>query len=99
MRAHICLECQARDNFEPYRFADKTGKTVSFSHDYLGGGINPPMTRSVIDFEGGGRGLFDMVDRDPEECKVGLEVEMTFRKTPLGAGSSSYFWKCKPIRE
>jgi len=99
MRAHICLECQAKDNFEPYRFADKTGKTVSFSHDYLGGGINPPMTRAVIDFEGGGRGLFDMVDRDPEECKVGLPVEMTFRKTPLGPGSSSYFWKCKPVRE
>jgi len=98
MRPHICLECQAKDNFEPYRFADKTGKTVSFSHDYLGGGINPPMTRAVIDFEGGGRGLFDMVDRDPEECKVGLPVEMTFRKTPLGAGSSSYFWKCKPVR-
>jgi hydroxymethylglutaryl-CoA synthase len=99
MRAHICLECQAKDNFEPYRFADKTGKTVSFSHDYLGGGINPPMTRTVIDFEGGGRGLFDMVDRDPEECKVGLPVEMTFRKTPLGAGFNSYFWKCKPVRE
>ena len=99
MRTHICHECQAKDNFEPYRFADKTGKTVSFSHDFLGGGINPPMTRAVIDFEGGGRGLFDMVDRDPEECKVGLPVEMTFRKTPLGPGSSSYFWKCKPVRE
>ena len=99
MRAHICLECHARDNFEPYRFADKLGKTVSFSHDYLGGGINPPMTRAVIDFEGGGRGLFDLVDRDPEECKVGLPVEMTFRKVPLGAGSTSYFWKCKPVRE
>ncbi|MEE8353300.1 MAG: 3-oxoacyl-[acyl-carrier-protein] synthase III C-terminal domain-containing protein [Dehalococcoidales bacterium] len=99
MRAHICLECQTRDSFDPYRFADKTGKMVSFSHDFLGGGVNPPMTRAVIDFEGGGRGLFDTVDRDPDECKVGLEVEMTFRKTPLGAGSSSYFWKCKPIRE
>jgi len=99
MRAHICLECRTKDNFEPYRFADKTGKTVSFSHDYLGGGINPPMTRAVIDFEGGGRGLFDMVDRDPEECKVGLPVEMTFRRIPLGPGSTSYFWKCKPVRE
>jgi len=39
-----------------------------------------------------------MVDRDPEECKVGLPVEMTFRKTPLG-DFNSYFWKCKPVRE
>lgn len=93
MRAHICLECQEKDNFDPYRFADKKGKVVTFSHDFLGGGIDPPMTRSVIDFEGGGRGIFDTVDRDPDECKVGMEVEMTFRTT------GGYFWKCKPIRE
>ncbi len=99
MRAHICIECQARDNFELYRFADKTGKVVSYGRDYLGGGVNPPMTRAVVDFEGGGRGMFDMVDRDPEECKVGLALEMTFRRTRAGGGSYSYFWKVKPIRE
>jgi uncharacterized OB-fold protein len=93
MRAHVCLECQEKDNFDLYRFADKKGKVVTFSHDYLGGGVNPPMTRSVIDFEGGGRGIFDTVDRDPEECEVGMEVEMTFRTT------GGYFWKCKPVRE
>jgi len=99
MRAHICVECQAKDSFEPYRFADKTGKVVTFSHDYLGGGINPPMTRAVIDFEGGGRGLFDLVDRDPEECKVGMDVEMTFRMTRTADNAKSYFWKIKPVRE
>jgi len=98
-RAHVCLECQAKDDFEPYRFADKTGKVVSFSHDYLGGGIDPPATRTVVDFEGGGRGLFDMVDRDPEECKVGMEVEMTFRKIRYALGTHTYFWKCKPVRD
>ncbi len=99
MRAHVCLECQAKDNFEPYLFADKTGKVVSFSHDYLGGGIDPPATRTVVDFEGGGRGLFDMVDRDPEEVKVGMEVEMTFRKIAYVSGVHNYFWKCKPVRD
>ena len=93
MRAHICLKCQEKDNFDLYRFADKKGKVVTFSHDFLGGGVNPPMTRSVVDFEGGGRGIFDTVDRDPDECKVGMEVEMTFRTT------GGYFWKCKPVRE
>jgi hydroxymethylglutaryl-CoA synthase len=98
-RARVCLECQAKDEFEPYRFADKRGKVVSFSHDYLGGGIDPPATRTVVDFEGGGRGLFDMTDRDPAECKVGMEVEMTFRKLFSVAGTHSYFWKCKPVRD
>ncbi len=99
MRAHVCLECQAKDSFEPYRFADKKGRVVSFSHDYLGGGIDPPATRTVVDFDGGGRGLFDMVDRDPAECKVGMEVEMTFRKVRSAPGSNAYFWKCKPVRD
>ena len=98
MRAHVCLECQAKDEFDPYRFADKRGSVVSFSHDYLGGGIDPPATRTVVDFEGGGRGFFDMVDRDPEECKVGMKVEMTFRKVHGGV-TPSYFWKCKPVRD
>ena len=98
-RAHVCLECQAKDDFEPYRFANKVGKVVSFSHDYLGGGIDPPATRTVVDFKGGGRGLFDMVDRDPAECKVGMDVEMTFRKVRYAAGVHNYFWKCKPVRD
>jgi 3-hydroxy-3-methylglutaryl CoA synthase len=99
MRAHVCLNCQAKDSFEPYRFADKKGSVVSFSHDYLGGGIDPPATRTVVDFDGGGRGLFDMVDRDPTECKVGMRVEMTFRKVASPPGSNVYFWKCKPVRD
>jgi len=98
-RARVCLECQAKDQFEPYRFADKTGKVVSFSHDFLGGGIDPPATRTVVDFEGGGRGMFDMVDRNPEECKVGMDVEMTFRKVRSALGTHTYFWKCKPVRD
>jgi len=98
-RARICLECQAKDNFEPYRFAEKKGTVVTFSHDYLGGGIDPPITRTVIDFDGGGRGMFEMSDYDPNECKVGMKVEMTFRTRGYENGVHAYCWKCKPVRE
>jgi len=98
-RAHVCVECHARDDFEPYRFADKRGTVVTFSHDFLAGGIDPPATATVVDFEGGGRGLFNMVDRDPDECKVGMNVEMTFRKLRYTMGTHTYFWKCKPVRD
>jgi uncharacterized OB-fold protein len=40
-----------------------------------------------------------MVDRDPAECKVGMNVEMTFRKVRSAPGSNVYFWKCKPVRD
>ncbi len=97
-RARICVECRAKDEFEPYRFADKAGKVVTFSQDYLGFSQDPPNTLAVVDFEGGGRGSFEMTDRDPAECKVGMPVEMTFRKMSFDRGIHNYFWKCKPTR-
>jgi hydroxymethylglutaryl-CoA synthase len=98
-RPRVCLECGSKDQFEPYCFADKKGTITSFSHDYLGLSQDPPMTLSVIDFEEGGRGPFDMTDREISECKVGMKVEMTFRKLYYGQGIHNYFWKCKPYRE
>ncbi len=97
--ARTCIKCFAKDEFEPYRFADKRGKLVSFSHDYLALSADPPNTMVCVDFEGGGRGSFEMTDRDPEECKVGMLTEMTFRKLFTSArGIHNYFWKCKPVR-
>jgi len=97
--ALVCVECQAKGEFEPYRFAEKKGKVVTFSHDYLGGGVDPPATLTVVDFEGGGRASFGMADRDPDECQVGMAVEMTFRKIYFNKGVHNYFWKCKPLRD
>lgn len=98
-RARICVECQAKDEFETYRFADKKGKITTFSHDYLALSQDPPNTLTVVDFEGGGRGSFEMSDRDPKECQVGMDVEMTFRKIFFDKGIHNYFWKCKPARD
>jgi len=98
-RPRVCLECYAKDEFEPYRFADKKGKVASFSHDYLALSQDPPNTLTIVDFEGGGRGEFEMTDRDPEECQVGMNVEMTFREIFYDRGIHNYFWKCKPQRD
>ena len=98
-RARVCMECFAKDEFEPYRFADKRGKVASFSHDFLALSQDPPNTLTTVDFEGGGRGIFEMADRDPEECKVGMGVELTFRKIFFDKAVHNYFWKCKPLRD
>ena len=98
-RARVCVECRARDEFEPYRFADKKGKVATFSHDFLALSSDPPNTLTVVDFDGGGRGAFEMADRDPDECKVGMGVEMTFRKIFFSKGVHNYYWKCKPLRD
>ena len=50
----------------------------------------------VVEFEQGGRIMCDMTDRHPEKVKVGMEVDMTFRKLYYVGGIYNYWWKCKP---
>ncbi len=94
----VCVECQAIDQMEPYRFADKKAKVVTFTEDRLADSPDPPTTVTVVDFEGGGRGIFDMTDRGAAEIQVGMDVEMTFRKLFSDRGIHNYFWKTRPIR-
>lgn len=94
----VCLVCQAVDQYEPYCFADKKGRLTSFSHDNLAITEVPPITVSVVDFEGGGRLTCNMTDREPDETKNGMDVEMTFRWMHYVGGVHSYWWKCRPVR-
>ncbi len=94
----VCVNCHAKDNFEPYGFADRPAKVFSFSHDYVMQTADPPVTVTFVDFEGGGRLMCDMTDRDPAAVKVGLPLEMTFRRLYYVGGIYNYWWKCQPVR-
>mgnify|MGYP001081938512 CR=1 FL=1 len=94
----VCMKCQAKDDFEDYSFADRKGVLFTFSHDNLAASIDPPTTVAVVDFEGGGRIVCDMTDRGPQQIKVGMSVEMTFRKIYEVGGIPNYWWKCRPVR-
>jgi hypothetical protein len=39
-----------------------------------------------------------MADREVEAVKVGLPVEMTFRRLYFVNGICNYWWKCQPVR-
>jgi 3-hydroxy-3-methylglutaryl CoA synthase len=95
----ICMICQTKDEFEDYPFAGKIGKLFTFSHDNLAASIDTPSTSTVVDFEGGGRIMCEMTDRDPAEVKVGMPVEMTFRRLRYVGGIYDYWWKCRPVRD
>ena len=98
MPQRICIECGAKDDFEDYPFADKKGKVFSYTQDKLTAAMDPPLTVAIVDFEGGGRGAFEVTDRDPDEIKVGMRVEMTFRHLFYDRGIHNYYWKIKPVR-
>ena len=94
----ICVICQAKDESEVYCFADKTGIVSAFSHDALAISVDPPVTTTSVDFAEGGRIMCDMTDRDLMQVKVGMPVEMTFRKLRYSGGIYDYWWKCQPVR-
>ncbi|MFC2060422.1 hydroxymethylglutaryl-CoA synthase family protein, partial [Chloroflexota bacterium] len=94
----VCINCQNKDEFEPYCFARKKGNVFTFSHDNLAASIDPPTTIAVVDFPEGGRIRCDVTDRNMEEIKVGVPVEMTFRNIGAEGNIYNYWWKCRPVR-
>ena len=94
----VCVTCHTKDEMEPYRFTDVPARLFSFSHDYVMETPDTPVTVTFVDFEGGGRLMCDMTDRDPDEVVVGMPVEMSFRRLYYVNGVYNYWWKCQPVR-
>ena len=93
----ICVACQSKDMFEEYKFSDKKGRLFTYAVDHLQPTKNPPGLNGVIDFDGGGRLICELTDYDLDRVKIGMPVEMTFRRLFQGKGIVNYFWKAKPL--
>jgi hydroxymethylglutaryl-CoA synthase len=95
----VCTKCHAKDQFEPYRLSDKKAKIFTFSMDYITYPVlERPVVNVTVDFEGGGRALLYMTDREAEQVKCDMPVEMSFRKLFVRDGIHNYFWKATPFR-
>jgi hydroxymethylglutaryl-CoA synthase len=99
----ICVNpaCGATDEMEDYRFSDKRGTLFSFTEDHASFSPNPPLIFGVIEFEGGGRFLFDVTDCEPNSVSMGIPVKMSLRRkySDEFRGIYGYFWKAMPLRE
>lgn len=93
----VCVQCQSKDNFDEYVFSNKKATLFTYAIDNLQPTRNPPGVNGAIDFEGGGRLLCELTDYDLEKVKIGMPVEMTFRKLTEGDAVINYFWKAKPL--
>ncbi len=94
----VCFSCFARDEFEPVRLSDRTGKVMSHTFDFFAGSPDPPLIVTMIEAEGGARVYLQMSDASPREVKLDLPVEFIFRKIHEYGGTPNYFWKCTPVR-
>ncbi len=94
----VCVECRSKDESAPVRLSEKPGKVFTYSMDYIAGAVDTPLVVAVVDFEGGGRVLCMMTDRELDEVRVGMPVEMSFRKLRVVNGIHNYYWKAIPRR-
>ena len=97
----VCNTCRARDNYDKVRLSEKHGKVFNFSLDNLAGRSDDPVVvQTIVELEGGETRFYCMMtDCIPSEVRLGMPVELTFRRLYEGAGFHNYFWKCRPIRD
>jgi hydroxymethylglutaryl-CoA synthase len=96
----VCVKptCKVIDKMEEYRFSDRKGKLFTYTGDNLAFTPTPPELYGMINFDGGGRAMFNLSDCTLEELKVNMSVEMTFRKRWESPGFVGYGWKGTPVQ-
>jgi 3-hydroxy-3-methylglutaryl CoA synthase len=94
-----CIACSTLDKMEHLPL-QKTGTVFTFTLDHLVAGeyLETPVPRAVVDLDGGGRIFVEVTDCEPNDVKVGMPVELTFRLMHEGAGFKNYYWKARPRR-
>ena len=100
-KTNICVNpgCGAHKSQDDYEFADVPARVKTFTGDLLAVSVDPPHKYGIIQFEGGGRFLADFTDCEFEDLKVGLPVQVVFRRRveDKERGFVNYFWKAVPV--
>ncbi len=94
----VCQQSHAVDEMTPEPLADVPATVTTYTVDRLAYTPSPPVLMVVLDFDGGGRMRCQLTDAAEDEVRIGLRVEMTFRRLITAAGVHNYFWKARPIR-
>ncbi len=91
----VCESCFAKDDFERVRLSDRTGRIVTWTFDHFFPAPDPPTIVVVVDVEGA-RIHLQLVNATPEDVRLGLPVEFSFRKIHEVGGRPNYYWKATP---
>lgn len=94
-RRRICHSCGAKERMEDFPLS-RRGQVYTYTNDYLYLNPDPPGSLAAVDLEGGGRFFCQVTDVNPQDMRIGLEVELSFRKLHDGQNFPNYFWKARP---
>ena len=88
-----------QDTQRPHKLAERRGRVLSWSAEFLSFHMSPPNYYGQVDFDGGGRILMEFTDIAKGDVDAGTEVEMVFRIKDIDErrGYTRYFWKATPV--
>lgn len=92
----VCETCFRKDDFEALRLSDRIGEVVTYTFDYFFPNPDPPTIVTVTDVEGA-RIHLQLVNCTPDDTRIGLPVEFTFRRIHESGGRPNYYWKGSPL--
>ncbi len=91
----VCERCFAKDDFEPVRLAERIGRVVTYTFDFFFPTPEPPTIVTITDIDGA-RVHLQLVDVKPDDVKIGMPVELVFRRIHQVGGRPNYYWKGVP---
>jgi len=94
--ARVSFVGGAVDDMDPAPMADVPATVATFTVDSLAYSPSPPIVFAVCDFDGGGRLPVELTDVTADQVRIGMAVEMTFRRLNAADGIVNYFWKARP---
>ncbi len=94
----VCETCFAKDDFERVRLSDRIGHVVTFTFDFFFPTPEPPTVVTVTEIDGA-RVHLQLVDVTPEDTRIGLPVEFSFRRIHEAGGRPNYYWKGTPAAD
>ncbi len=94
-RRRVCHHCGAKDRMQDFKLG-RRGKVYTYTNDHLYLNPDPPESLAAVDLDGGGRFFCQVTDVNPQDMRIGLEVELSFRKLHDGQDMPNYFWKARP---
>jgi hydroxymethylglutaryl-CoA synthase len=95
--ARVSYRGQTVDDMEALPMAAHRATVATFTVDSLAYSPSPPVVFAVCDFEDGGRLPMELTDVSASEVRIGMLVEMTFRRIGTADGIANYFWKARPV--
>jgi 3-hydroxy-3-methylglutaryl CoA synthase len=94
----VCERCFAKDDFELVRLSDRVGTVQTYTFDFFFPTPDPPTVVTVCEIDGA-RVHLQLVNVKPEQVRIGLPVELEFRRIHQAGGRPNYYWKGVPLAE